>query len=187
MSLTFDDQELIRWRAVEAVGPVAADKAGLNPDQVRDFVRRLFWLMNDESGGLSWHSPETIGEVLRHVPALIDNYAPLLPSFLRERPFERGTHLAIWRVAAVRPGAFRDATEQLHMSLDDPDPAVRAFAAKAILIIDPTQGPRIRMQLSGDEAGFNLYDFESGELRRTSVAGLVTCRDGADTNSERAA
>ena len=173
MSLTFDGEALIRWRAIEVMGPVAADQAAIDPERVREFLRRLLWLMNDESGGVSWHSPEMIGEVLVNVPSLIKEYAPLLPSFLHEEPFERGTHLALWRVARIKPDAFEHATEQLGQSLIDPDPAIRAFAARAVLEIDPSQGDRIRMQLTGDQAGFSYYDFESGEFQDTSVALMV--------------
>ena len=174
MSLTFDSEELIRWRAVEAVGPVAAGQAQVDLDRVRETLRRLLWLMNDESGGIAWLSPEMIGEVLRHVPALIDEYAAMLPSFLREEPFGRGTHLAIWRVAGVRPDVFRDSVGELAKSLPDKDPAIRAYAAAAILLIDPSQADQIKLKLNQDDAGFVRYDFESGQMKQFTVAGMIS-------------
>ena len=174
MSLTFDGDELIRWRAVEAIGPVAADQASLEIDRVREFLRRLLWLMNDESGGISWLSPEMIGEVLRNVPVLIDEYAPLLPAFLHEEPFERGTHLAVWRVAGVRQGVFKGTTGQLARSLADADPVIRAYAAAAVMSIDPSQAEQIRLKLNQDDAGFVRYDFESGQMRQFTVDGLIS-------------
>jgi hypothetical protein len=174
MSLTFDGDELIRWRAVEAIGPVAADQASVDVDRVREFLRRLFWLMNDESGGISWLSPEMIGEVLRNVPVLIDEYAPLLPAFLHEEPFERGTHLAVWRVAGVRQGVFKGTTGQLARSLADADPAIRAYAAAAVMSIDPSQAEEIRLKLNQDDAGFVRYDFESGQMKEFTVAGMTS-------------
>lgn len=174
MSLTFDSEELIRWRAVEAVGPVAADQARLDPDRVREFLRRLFWLMNDESGGISWLSPEMIGEVLRHVPLLIDEYAALLPSFLCEEPFERGTHLAVWRVAGVRPDVLKGSTPELAKSFTDADPAVRAYAATAIMLIDPSQTDQIKLKLIQDDTGFLRYDFESGQMKRFTVTEMIS-------------
>ena len=69
-SLTFDASEVIQWRAVEAIGRVAGVQAETDLEPVRDFVRRLLWLMNDESGGLGWHAPEAIGEILVNVPDL---------------------------------------------------------------------------------------------------------------------
>jgi len=58
LSLAYDTDELIRWRAIEAIGKVAQIQAESDIEKVRDLIRRLLWLMNDESGGLGWHSPE---------------------------------------------------------------------------------------------------------------------------------
>jgi len=187
LSLTFDGQELIRWRAVEAVGPVAADQARLDLDRVRDFMRRLLWLMNDESGGLSWLSPEMIGEILVNVPTLIEEYGPLLPSFLQEEPFERGSHLAIWRVAGIRSELFKKTVLQLRQSLGHPDPGVRALAAVAIMTIDSTQSGALAVQFSNDEAGFALYDFTKGEMQQTTVARMVARFSDARPRPEWAA
>ena len=186
-SFTYDPDELIRWRAVEAIGLVAGDQANTNLDKVRDVIRHLLWLMNDESGGLSPLAPEMIGEILVNVPSLIEEYGPLLPSFLQEEPFVRGSHLAIWRVAMVRPGVFGDAIEQFRLSLVDTDPAVRAYAARTIMAIDMVQSEGIKMQLCRDDASFSFYEFESGKLRHTTVARMISCQSDCDTNSERAA
>jgi hypothetical protein len=187
LSLTFDGQELIRWRAVEAVGAVAVDQARLDLDRVREFLRRLLWLMNDESGGLSRLSPEMIGEILVNVPSLIEEYGPLLLSFLQEEPFERGSHLAIWRVAGIRPELFKKFIAQLRQSLGHPDPAIRAFAAAGIMTIDSTQSETLAGQLGKDEAGFELYEFTNGEMQQTTVARMVTRIAHARSNPEQAA
>jgi hypothetical protein len=47
------------------------------------------------------------------------------------------------------------------------------------MAIDPVQSKRISMQLKGDDAGFSYYDFEGGELRQSSVAGMIA--SGAKT------
>ena len=79
--------------------------------------------MNDESGGLGWHAPELIGEILVNVPDLIPEYANVLMSFLHEEPFERGTHCAVYRAASVEPKPFTERASELLDSLKDPDPA----------------------------------------------------------------
>ena len=56
-SLALEVDDLIAWRAVEAIGQVMARQAADDLERVRDTIRRLFWLMNDESGGLGWRSP----------------------------------------------------------------------------------------------------------------------------------
>lgn len=84
-SLTFDTDELIVWRAIEATGKIAAATAASDVEKVRDFIRRLLWLMNDESGALGWHAPEVIGEILVNVPSLIEEIGVLLPRLFQGR------------------------------------------------------------------------------------------------------
>jgi hypothetical protein len=129
--------------------------------------------MNDESGGLGWHAPEMIAEILINVPALIPEYAGLLPSYLREEPFERGTHFAVYRVAQVDPGPFVEHVPALTISLDDPDPAIRAYSALALTTITGSPGNPAAGEPRADDTTFMFYDFESGELRETTVDGIL--------------
>ncbi|MBD3233724.1 MAG: hypothetical protein GF315_08365, partial [candidate division Zixibacteria bacterium] len=93
-SLSFDKEELIRWRAIEAIGITASIEAERDPQKVKKMISNQLWMMNDESGALSWHGPEMIAEILYNVPGLMGQYAKLLPHYLKEEPFERGTHWA---------------------------------------------------------------------------------------------
>jgi hypothetical protein len=76
--------------AVEAAGQMAAVTAESGLEPVREVLRRVIWLMNDESGGVLWQGPEILGEILVQVPDLRPEFAPLLPPYLVEEPFERG-------------------------------------------------------------------------------------------------
>lgn len=169
ISLTYDDDELLRWRAIETVGHVAALQAEHDLEKVRDFIRRLLWLMNDESGGLGWHSPELIGEILVNVPVLIPEYATLLLSFLREEPFERGTHFAVYRVASVDPKPFAESASELLDSLKDPDPAIRAYAVLALKAIRGGPNGYAASELQADKSRFMLYDFDTGQLHKRTM------------------
>jgi len=170
VSLLFISDDLLRWRAIETLGPLIGRRARETPEIVRDYLRRLFWSMNDESGNLIWNAPEAIGEILANAPNLVHEYATQLLSFLREEPFERGTHWAVARLAALYPTAFTEGTEALLDSLTDPDPQIRAHAMMAVsaLGLDP-EGERIEA-LIGDSAVVHMYDFDSGELCETTVA-----------------
>ena len=57
VSLTFDAEPLIRWRAVEALGLAADAVAGDDPEYVRSHLRRLYWLLSEESGGVERQMP----------------------------------------------------------------------------------------------------------------------------------
>ena len=102
-SFTYDSSDLIRWRAIEAIGKVAAVVFKSYPEKIKDFIRRLLWLMNDESGGLGWYAPEVFGEILVNIPELVDEYGSLIPPYLHEEPFEAGSRFAIYRIALSPP------------------------------------------------------------------------------------
>jgi hypothetical protein len=129
--------------------------------------------MNDESGGLGWHSPEMIGEILVNVPRLIEEYAGLLMAFVKEEPFERGSHLAIYRVATVDPEPFAEGVEKLTDSLDHSDIYIRAFSVMALGEIDPVQIKRVERKFSGATGNIDIFDFETGRLETTDLKSIV--------------
>jgi hypothetical protein len=173
LSLTYDAEGIIRWRAIEAVGKVAGILAAADMEKVRDFVRRLFWLMNDESGGLGWYAPEMIGEILVNVPTLIDGTAEILPSFINEEPFERGTHLAMYRVASVDARPFLKSAPEIVDSLSDSDPLIRCYAAMILAAIGNNRFCDSIRTLSDDKSAVTMYDFETGYLRKAEVAEIA--------------
>jgi len=172
-SLAHDSDELIVWRAIEALGRLMGAIAEDDVERVRDTVRRLMWLMNDESGGLGWRSPELIGEILVNVPELIEEYGRLLPAYFHEEPFEQGSHLAVARSAAINSAPFADFVEDLNNSLEDSDSAIRCHAASALHDIDPGNHKSRLEKLSRDSSPVELYNFENGQLEKTTVARVV--------------
>ena len=70
-----DRDELIRWRAVSAMGIVTAALADARMDAARVIMRRMMWQLNDESGGIGWGIPEAMGEIM----ALMKNWWANMP------------------------------------------------------------------------------------------------------------
>jgi methylated-DNA-[protein]-cysteine S-methyltransferase len=171
VSMTYHPDELLRWRAIEATGWIAGAVSDL--DYVRDMLRRLFWQMNDESGGLNWHSSELIGEILVNVPVLIGEYADLLQGFLKEEPFERGTHIAVYRAAQMNSGAFDSVASELVLSTSDPDPAIRAFAASTLVVLKKSDFAHVLQPLLEDDSELQYYDFGSGAVVTATVGTVV--------------
>ena len=168
-SLTFEKDERLRWRAIEATGLAATVVARQSEERVRDFLRRLLWLMNDESGGLGWHAPETIGEVVFHLPSLAGEYTVILTSFLREEPFERGSHFALVRTGPLAPEAIRGSAGVLRESLADSDPAIRAFAWHALRIAKSEIPGDVEARLKEDKETISIYSFTKGNMHTVSV------------------
>lgn len=163
--LLFDDDELVCWRAVEGMGRVAAALARGGLEPVRELLRRMLWLMNDESGGLLWHAPQVMAAVIANVPALAPEFGDILASFLEEEPFRTGTRWGLWRIAATSPEVIRAAAAELGRSFADPDPAVRGHAALALR----AAGAAVP-DVAGDGGAFACFEPRSGELRSITVA-----------------
>ncbi len=172
-TVLFDPDPLIRWRTIEALGRVAEDISHDDLEQVRGQIRKFLWAMNDESGGLCWNGPEAIGEILHNVPSLLNEYGAILPSFFIEEPFERGSLWAVGRVAAQRPDIFAGAIDDIVASLKDSDAVIRGYAILALGALERKEALEQARPLFDDLATLTVYDFESGELRVSSVGDLA--------------
>jgi len=118
-ALTYDEDVKISDRAIETAGLAAHIIAGRDPDYVRNTLLRLFWLVNDESGGICWRAPELIGEILYHCPQF-DQFFPMLISLLdleeEDAPrFRAGTLWAIGRVAQAAKDAMLPALSRVQV------------------------------------------------------------------------
>jgi len=178
-TLLFESDDLLRWRAIEAIGIVAKDAFGDDPEKVRAFLRRLFWLMNDESGGICWHAPEAIAEVLLNVPDLQLEFAVILMSYLEEEPFESGVCWAISRLAEALSSnddlaavAGRKAGV-MRKYLAHQDPRRRASALMALRALSKPIKDALLDPLRSDTAQASFYDFDTGNLKQTALADLA--------------
>lgn len=170
-SALFEADDLLRWRAIEALGLLAGQESGRDLERVREWLRRLLWNMNDESGGLMWHGAEAIGEILMQVEKLIPEFVVILHSFHREEPFEAGTYMALARIATLEPQRVKEFVPFLCQGLTDADPRIRTHAARILALVgeDRATHPAWDTVLA-DETPLTLYDHAAGELRNTTVA-----------------
>ncbi len=174
LSFLFDSDPLLQWRAVEAVSRYAKQLAETDVEDVRRIVRKALWLMNDESGGLLRRGPELIACVIMEVPELMDEYGKILSSFLVEEPFVQGAHWALSRLVKINTEVYRDekVVDTLKKSLGDSDPAIRAYAADVLKVLDADFHVRItENELDGQS--FYEYDFTSGDFLERSAKGVA--------------
>jgi hypothetical protein len=172
-ALLYEPDDHFRWRAIEALGSVAAIVADTDLQSVRELVRRLEWLMNDESGGAGWHSPEAMAAIVVNVPPLLDTFGVLLGSYLRDDGLSRGAHWAVAALAKVRPGLFADRIDELTVSLDSNDPFIRGYAVIALASIAGDTLAERTKNMRDDSGTLELYTRDTGELRPTTVGALV--------------
>lgn len=170
-SLLFEEDLTIIWRVIEAMGKVARIVADRDLEKVRKLIRRLFWLMNDESGGLCRRGPEAIGEILVNVPELIPEYILLLPMYLWEEPFEKGTRFAIYRLITQKrftSETFRGCVGDLLKSLEHDDEVIRGFSYLILQEINKSGSLKIDIQKI-KKSNIPLYEFKTGELGVVTV------------------
>jgi hypothetical protein len=138
-ALSYEEDAEISERAIEATGLAARIITKRDPEYVRNYLLRLFWLINDESGGIGWRAPELIGEILYHCPQF-SQFFPMLISLLdldeEDAPrFQAGTLWAIGRVAQVAKDAMLPALSQVQALISENRPIGEEAKEKALWCI----------------------------------------------------
>ena len=176
-SLTFDPDPQIAWRAVEAMGAAADRIARDDPDYVREHLRRLHWLLSEESGGICWRAPEAMAEIIRRDPDRFSDYVPIVVSLIDEMAeedlahFRTGILWAIGRLGAIVGSELDAAEPTIRACLDHPDAQVRGMAVWCLGQCGRATLLAGRTDLLSDQRPVDFY--EDGHLGRTNVCHLV--------------
>jgi vesicle coat complex subunit len=178
VSLTYDQDPQIAWRAVEAVGVAGSSIAENDPDFVREHLRRLQWLISEESGGVCWHAPEAMAEIVRNRPQLFSDYIPIVICLIETietedlEHFRPGTLRAIGRLADVASDDDDVPTvlAAIESALSDPNPQARGMAVWCLGQLGRTEILADEPALQTDGAAVELY--ENGFITSTTVAEL---------------
>jgi len=85
-ALTYDPDAQVSDRAIEATGLAAEHIARHDPEFVRNYILRLFWLANEESGGVCWRAPELIEKIIMACPQF-NYFHPMLTSLVDSEVF----------------------------------------------------------------------------------------------------
>jgi methylated-DNA-[protein]-cysteine S-methyltransferase len=177
ITLTYDADPDLAWRALHGLGRAAEQIADREPDAVRNYLRRLFWLITEESGGICWFAPQGLAEIAGRRPDRFGDFIPVTINLLNEMAeedlehFRPGTLWAIGRLGPLAAEHLADVEEQLVAALDHDDPRVRGLAVWAMGETGWTAPVEARPRLLEDHATLRLFD--DGTLGTTSVADLA--------------
>lgn len=178
LSLLCHRDEFIRWRAVSATGTVVATLADREMESARVVMRRFMWALNDESGGIGWGIPESMGDIMARQASLAGEYHRILVSYLRPdgnyieyEMLQRGVLWGVGRLAQKRPQLLKEAGPLLLPYLSSEDPSCRGLAAWAARMIGPDEIRRATEALKKDHAMVRMY--LDGDLHNTTVARLA--------------
>jgi len=163
-SLLLHPSELLRWRAVTAMGAVVDLLAQSNLESARVVMRRMLWMLNDESGGIGWGIPEAMGETMARNATLASEYARMLISYCQpagnylEHPvLQRGVVWGLGRLAHARPAAAKGGGGLLLPYLHSPDAVLRGTAVWAAGAFPDGQLRDLLWILTRDSADLRIY------------------------------
>lgn len=178
LSFLFHREAWVKWRAVTALGWVVSRMAEESLESARNFMRRLMWSLNDESGGIGWGSAETMGEVMAVNETLAREYHCILLSYVQESGnplenplLERGVLWGIGRLAEARPELVEGCGCHLLPYLESRDPILRGHALWALSFLNAPIPGRFLDALMEDESEIELY--EGGELHHIQICELA--------------
>ena len=171
--------ELVKWRAVSAMGAVLANLAESNLESARVVMRRFIWQLNDESGGIGWGCPEAMGDTMARSKRLAEEYGGILISYIRpegnfleHEMLQRGAIWGVGRLAHHRPELFKGCAHLLIPYLQSKDSVLRGLAVWATIPVADEPIISLLKQLSKDRSRFSLYgDWQLSEYEIGQIAG----------------
>lgn len=172
-------EEIIRWRAVSAMGAVVSLLADQDTESARVVMRRLIWSLNDESGGIGWGSPEAMGDIMARSPQLALEYHRILISYIREdgnfiehEILQRGLLWGLGRLAGSYPELLKDSAKFLIPYMRSEDPTLRGLAGRTGAALNSEVTKPFLEQLRNDAARIRI--FSNDRLIERSVGELAS-------------
>ncbi len=179
-SFFYNSDELIKWRAVTAMGAVVSNLADHDMESARVIMRRLIWNLNDESGGIGWGSPEGMGEIMARHGRLAGEYHKILISYImpdgnyiEHEILQRGVLWGVGRLAHARPQLVEDSALFLLPYMESEDANLRGLAAWTAGLFDCKTTRMLLKRLENDQATLTIY--LNGKLEKFTVAQLACC------------
>ena len=163
LSFIQSGNDKVKWGAVKAAGQVVTQLADGDLEAARVIMRRLMWTLNDESGGIGWGSPETMGEIMASHGGLAREYARILLSYAREdgnylehEGLQRGLLWGVGRLSEKRPELVRDAAGLFLPYLTSGDEVIRGLAARLMGLLRVKEARPLLQKLAQDESPISL-------------------------------
>lgn len=165
--LLYDEEELIRWRAAEALGWVAAH----DPYRLEKYVGRILYTMNDDSGSIGWFAPQAMAEILMGDADLAEDVFPIVLGNINRAVFRFGVLWALGRVAPSHAWLTEEYQEEAAACLGVPEAGSRGLAAYALGRMGAGRYVSEIARIAADREEFLFY--EAGRLGKVSVAEMA--------------
>ncbi len=179
----------VRWRAVSGFGLAVPLMAGESLEDARVVIRRMMWMLNEESGGVGWGIPEAMAETLACHRKLAEEYSSILLSYIHQADgpdnfidFPLLLEGAVWgaaRLAQAHPDLAESAASDFMKLLSDPSPASSGLSCLALGLLKHAPALEALKGLAGNASPFELYWNQElagvtvGQMARDAVAAIV--------------
>jgi hypothetical protein len=177
-SFLYSLDEILKWRAVTAMGEVVDRLADADMESARVIMRRYMWQLNDESGGIGWGCPEAMGEIMARNENLAEEFWCILISYIRpdgnfleHEALQRGALWGVGRLAHARPRLLKDSADYLYPYMQAGDPYLRGLAAWASGALRSKNTEVLLNGLKEDNAKLSV--FLDGQVITCSVGDLA--------------
>jgi hypothetical protein len=171
VSMTYDRESLISWRAIETVGVLTGMKSETDSGLIRNIAGRLLWMIRDESGGIGWSIPDILGEMVRNSPVLLSDIAPIIISFHEEGMLLQGVLRAIGRIGESNRELVSDGIPVLLSCLESSDPYLCGISVWSLGKLGDAGGNDRIIGLCSDTRKLIIYS--DGELHETTVGEIA--------------
>jgi hypothetical protein len=167
--LLYSADHTLRWRAAEALGKVSAVIAEKDPRTIVKLLQGLFSSLMDTAAS-SWGALDAIGEIISQNPEQFSGYIPQLYRMIKDRKLLAEILRSLAKISLANPEPIRKTARHFIPFLDDPDPAVRGYAALLLGHLGTREAKETLARLTGDPAELPIY--EGGEVVTRTVGRL---------------
>jgi len=180
ISLSYDKESALTWRAIEAVGPIVKGVTERSAGAGRNIVQRLLWSITEESGGIGWSAVEMLGEVVRSCPDEYSDLIPIITGLFDEPIFRPGVLYAICRISERTSIPLTAVKGLIREALADEDPEVRGRALLTLQCLVRTaqvEVPEVVRDLMHDNSRIRVYC--AGEMTERTIRDLAGALAGS--------
>ena len=133
-SIVKENDEMLSWPAIEAVALLMQKRwQSGDTDRVVDYIRRLFWSINDESGEIGWNAPAIVSEIIKAIPELlIPNGSIMISRALEEPPLVKSGLWGIGRLGTQITESVERYQDLVLATFKIDDPEILGLAAWAM-------------------------------------------------------
>ncbi|MCP4667094.1 MAG: PBS lyase [Deltaproteobacteria bacterium] len=169
--LLYSVDKLLRWRAADVMGKVAAIIAQRDPRAISKLLQGLITSLSDTAAS-SWGSLDAMGEIISNRPDQFGGYMPQLYRYLKDRALLAEALRALGNIGRARPDLLRKKAFHFFPLLQDPDHEIRGYAAILLGNVGAHEAKGDLKKLVDDPAAMELY--ADGTLQNRTIGQLAS-------------